>query len=161
VTRIDDADVIPLVEAQRTSFRTAGRGLLRSWPPSDALDVGGFVDLLSRRYGVLGTTRPDGRPHVAPVAFVVAKGALWVATVAGGRLRNLRRSPYASMVVMEGEGGEHRAILVEGPVALHDPSPDLRRLWEARMEEGVEWAAAFVELGPERVFSHAARASLR
>ena len=78
------------------------------------------------RYAVLATARGDGRAHAAPVAFVMADGSFWIATVQGLRLRNLRAIPWASVVVMDGdadedeEGTPHRALTAEGPVVLHD-----------------------------------------
>ncbi len=83
--------------------------------------------LSSQRYAVLATTRPDGRAHAAPVAFLLTGGAFRIATVRGARLRTLRHLPYAAIVIMEGEGGEHRAVLAEGPVTLHDQSAHLQR----------------------------------
>jgi nitroimidazol reductase NimA-like FMN-containing flavoprotein (pyridoxamine 5'-phosphate oxidase superfamily) len=100
---IDPADASALAELQRASYAGA-RGVKSSWPETDALDTDGIAELLGRRrYCVLATARPDGRAHAAPVAFVVAGGAFWFGTVKGLRLRNLRASPWASLVVMEGE----------------------------------------------------------
>jgi nitroimidazol reductase NimA-like FMN-containing flavoprotein (pyridoxamine 5'-phosphate oxidase superfamily) len=59
--------------------------------------------LLERqRYRVLGAGRADGRSQASPVAFVVSDGAFWIATDEELRLRNLRATPLASVVVMEG-----------------------------------------------------------
>ena len=119
---------------------------------------------------MLASSRPDGRPHAAPVAFVVAEGAFWFATVEGLRLRNLRSTPWAALVVMEGERDEddegeeapHRALTAEGPVVVHETDAlalafePLREAWLARHGRPPDWAAALVELRPQRVFSHAA-----
>jgi hypothetical protein len=145
-------------------------GALRSaWPEEQALDEAGLRSLLGRRrYCVLATAREDGRPHASPVAFLVARGAFWFGTVAGLRLRNLHAMPWASVVVMEGErdvdeegsGLPHRALTAEGPTTLHEGAArehafaPLRAAWLARHRSEPEWAAAFVELRPERLFSH-------
>jgi nitroimidazol reductase NimA-like FMN-containing flavoprotein (pyridoxamine 5'-phosphate oxidase superfamily) len=155
-------------ELQRASYERAGEGLRSSWPEERALDAAGIGALLDRhRYCVLATARRDGRAHAAPVAFVVHGAAFWFATVEGLRLRNLRARPWASIVVMEGdaEAGEarapHVALTAEGPVTLHgvDAYRRLETEWLRRHTGPPDWAAAFVELRPERLFSYdAARA---
>jgi PPOX class probable F420-dependent enzyme len=51
----------------------------------------------------LATVRPDGRPHLAPVWFVVVNGALWVGTGAGSvKVRNLRERPDATVALEDG-----------------------------------------------------------
>jgi nitroimidazol reductase NimA-like FMN-containing flavoprotein (pyridoxamine 5'-phosphate oxidase superfamily) len=113
--------------------------------------------LQERRYCVLATGRPDGRPQARPVGFTVVDGSFWIGTVAGRRLENLRGVPYASLVVMEGEQKEHRVVLAEGPVELHERMPENVELaWRAKHDSFPAWAAAFVKLQPERLFSYAA-----
>jgi hypothetical protein len=63
--------------------------------------------------------------------------------VAGARLRNVRRTPYTSLVVSEGGPGDHRAVMAEGPVEIHEDGVNLP-----------EWAVAMIELRPERLFSY-------
>jgi general stress protein 26 len=150
-----------LVEIQRRSYAAATASLKGSWPESDALDAAGIAALLGQhRYCVLATGRPDGRAHAAPVAFVAAEGALWFATVQGLRLRNLRATRWASLVVME--ESPHSALTAEGPVVLHEGEAferafePLRDPWLRRHGRAPDWAVALAELRPERVFSYAA-----
>jgi general stress protein 26 len=150
-----------LAEIQRRSYTAATLALKGSWPESQALDAAGIADLLGRhRYCVLATGRADGRAHAAPVAFVVAGGALWFATVNGLRLRNLRATRWASLVVMEEQ--PHTALTAEGPVVLHEGEAfarsfePIRATWIERHEHPPDWAVALAELRPERVFSYAA-----
>ena len=155
-------DLDALFEVQRRSYETARGGLRRSWPEAHALDregLGRFLDELV--YGVLATARADGRAHAAPVAFSFGGGAFWVGTVEGLRLRNLRATPWASLVLFDGQRGErHRALTAEGPVRLHEGAGfraarrQLDPTWVARHGSAPDWAAAFLELRPERVFSH-------
>lgn len=159
-------NVEPLLAVQRESYEAATRGLRAAWPETQALDAEGMAALLDAHpYCVLATARADGRAHAAPVAFVVAQGAFWIATVEGLRLRNLRANPWASLVVMEGDadegetGAPHRALTAEGPVALHDVEaayPPLEQIWLERHHDPPAWATAFAELRPQRLFSHAA-----
>ena len=111
-----------------------------------------------RRYCVLATTNADGHPRARPVGFVVCGTSFWVATVAGGRLTNVRRTPWASLVIEEGEHDDHRALIVDGPVDVVDTPPeDVIDAWEARLGSRGEWARAWLELRPERLLSHVAR----
>ena len=99
-----------------------------------------------------------GRPQARPVAFTRLPRAFWFGTVAGGRLRNLERTPWVSVVIADGEGDEHRAVAVDGPVTLHSEPPDgLLDLWEARFGSRAEWAVVWLELRPERLYSYDAR----
>ncbi|MGH3047411.1 MAG: pyridoxamine 5'-phosphate oxidase family protein [Gaiellaceae bacterium] len=160
-----DRDVDVLLEAQRRSYERAGEGLRRSWPPESALGADDLRSILAELvYGVLATARPDGRAHASPVAFSVDDGAFWVATVTGVRLRNLRAVPWASLVLSEGQrDGTHRALTAEGPVRLHEDAAfaaaraRLDEDWVARHGHAPSWATSFVELRPERLFSHRQR----
>ncbi len=153
--------ILSLIEIQARSYDRAGPGIRESYPMISAMDAPRLVEFLERkRYAVLASGGPDGQPHAAPVAFSVWAGAFWVATVAGARLRNLRARPYASIVITEGDvRAHHRAVIAEGPVKLHDAGdltavdPGLADQWRARHGALPTWAAALVELRPERVFS--------
>lgn len=157
---IDAEDAAALAELQRASYAN-GRGIKSSWPEGDALDADGIAEFLGRRrYCVLATGRKDGRPHAAPVAFVVHDSAFWFATVEGLRLRNLRATPWASLVVMENE--PHVALTAEGPVTVHEGEAfaaafePLGDEWLKRHDQAPDWAQALVRLSPERIFSYAA-----
>ena len=156
---------------QERSYAAASAGLLESYPRDRAMDASRLAAFLDgRRYAVLATSRPDGRPQAAPVAFVVADGAFWFASVAGARVRNLRARPYAAVVVMEGEGETHRAVIAEGPVTVYEAAghdrdegdPQVRRFlaeWTRRRGAVPAWAAAFIALRPQRLFSYDATLS--
>ncbi|HXV34526.1 MAG TPA: pyridoxamine 5'-phosphate oxidase family protein [Gaiellaceae bacterium] len=156
-----DADFDALLAAQGRSYRTAGEGLRRAWPEEDALDREGLRALLADvHYGVLATSRPDGRAHATPVAFSLEGGAFWIGSVEGRRLANLRALPWASLVVFDGGRGEHRALTAEGVVALHEgpaftaARARLDEAWVGRHGHPPDWASVLLELTPERVFSH-------
>ena len=151
-----------LLKIQEQSYDNAGGSIKRSWPARTAMDAETLAGFLERkRYAILATVRPDGRPQAAPVAFHVKDGAFWIATVAGARVRNLKATPHAALVISEGERGNHRAVRVEGPVTLHDEEAlaavrkKLDAAWEERQGGSLpEWAAAFIELSPESLYSY-------
>jgi general stress protein 26 len=154
---VTDADVHALTALQDRSYARAGAGLRGSWPRAQAMGAERLREFLeARSYGILATARPDGRPQAAPISFLVRDGGFWFATFAGARLRNLRANPYASFVVSDGEEGAHRAVMAEGAVHLHEPTGRLADEWAERHGSDPTWAAAFLELVPERVFSYAA-----
>ncbi len=151
-------DVEALVQLQQESFARAQRGLRGSWPPGSAMDaqeLGSFLD--AHRYCVLATVSPREHPVARPVAFTVVGARFWFATVAGPRLRNLEGTPWASIVVSEGDAGDHRAVAVDGPATItRVASEELLAVWEARHESRAEWAAAWVEIQPTRLISYSA-----
>lgn len=150
-----------LIAIQDRSYEQAGGSIRRSWPNKTAMDAQTLAGFLERkRYAILASVRPDGRPQAAPVAFHVKDGAFWIATVAGARVRNLHATPHAALVISEGERGNHRAVRVEGPVTLHEGDAlaavrkRLDAAWEERQGSAPEWAAAFIELRPETLYSY-------
>lgn len=80
------------------------------------------------RTGKLATIRPDGRPHVAPIWFVVEGDSLvfntWHTSV---KARNLRHSPRAALAV-DYQEPPYGYVLVEGTVAIVDDLPEVRRV---------------------------------
>jgi predicted nuclease with RNAse H fold len=152
-----------LVGLQQVSYERAEGALREAWPRERSMDASNLAAFLDEcRYCVLATTTPAGRPQSRPVGFAVCGGVFWFATVAGGRLRNLGRTPWASVVVMRGEGDSHRAVAVDGPVILHEQPPeDVLAIWERRFGARPAWASAWVELRPARLFSHAAEPAER
>jgi PPOX class probable F420-dependent enzyme len=149
---------VTLFAVQEASYRRAAGALTGSWPEAQAMDreaLDAFLE--ARRYCVLATALQDGRPQARPVAFTVRGDEIWFATVAGGRLRNLRRTPWVSVVVTEGDGDEHRAVAADGPVELSEPPEELLQRWEERFGSRAEWAVAWFRLRPERLFSYDAR----
>lgn len=78
-------------------------------------------------------------------------------TVAGSRLRNLEQTPWASIVIAEGDGSEHRAVTAGGTATITAaPSEEVLSNWAARHGSPADWAAAWFEIRPTRLVSHAA-----
>jgi hypothetical protein len=107
-------DVEGLVRVQEASYVRADGALRGSWPPESAMDADELSSFLDeRRYCILATTTADGHAQARPLGFAVVGESFWFATVAGGRLRNLRRTPWPSVVVADGEGERHRAVAAD------------------------------------------------
>lgn len=151
------AGVEALIRIQDASYARADQALHGSWPRESAMDAVELESFLDEHtYCVLATASPQSRAQARPVAFIVVHGSFWFATVRGGRLRNIDRTPWASMVVAEGQGESHRAVAADGPVLVAEPSEGLKDAWEDRIGSRADWAAAWFELIPERLFSYAA-----
>lgn len=80
------------------------------------------------RTGKLATIRPDGRPHVAPVWFIVENGDLvfntWHTSV---KARNLAADPRASLVV-DLQEPPYAYVMVEGRAEIVEDLAESRRV---------------------------------
>ncbi|MDT8307704.1 MAG: PPOX class F420-dependent oxidoreductase [Anaerolineae bacterium] len=84
------------------------------------------------RTGKLATVRPDGRPHVAPVWFVLDGDDVifttWHETV---KATNLEHDPRVALLVDE-EEPPFAFVLVEGVAEIDKQAPDMLR-WTTRL----------------------------
>jgi PPOX class probable F420-dependent enzyme len=86
--------------------------------------VGGLTDELrtflgERRYAVLATHDRDGGVHLTPVWFLFEDDRFWFASSSGSRkVRNVERTPSASVVVDAREPGRDRWVSASGLVEL-------------------------------------------
>ncbi len=100
------------------------------------------------RTGKLATVRPDGRPHVQPIWFVLDGDDLLFTTGATTvKGRNLRRDPRASLVV-DDEAPPFAYVRVDGSVEL---SEDLETM--------LDWSTRIARryMGPERAEEYGRR----
>ena len=94
------------------------------------------IDFISvgSRTGKLATASPAGKPHVAPVWFVVDGDDLVFTTgektVKG---RNLRANPQAALTVDVSEF-PYDFVVVRGSVSVHRQAPDMLE-WATRIAE--------------------------
>jgi nitroimidazol reductase NimA-like FMN-containing flavoprotein (pyridoxamine 5'-phosphate oxidase superfamily) len=152
-------DIDALIAIQEVSYQQPGSGLASSWPRDSAMGPDELRSFLEqRRYCVLATSNREGRPLARPVAFSVHGGSFWFATVRGARLANLERRPWVSVVIEEGDSGNHRAVALDGQVTLTDAPPnELLDAWDERHGSRADWAAAWFELRPQRLLSYTAQ----
>jgi hypothetical protein len=113
-----------LGELQDRSFARATGATAASYPPERRLSGAQLASYLDRRaFAVVGSARPDGRPHAAMSSYIRRGATFWLPAVAGSvRERNLRATPWLAMVIAEGDRGEHIAVLIEGPAEVIEPS---------------------------------------
>jgi hypothetical protein len=145
--------------AQQRTFATATAATRASYPPERRLSGSQLAAYLDRRaFAVVGTSRPDGRPHAALSSYVRRGASFWLPTVTGAvRERNLRGEPWLTMTVTEGDRDRHVAVLLEGPAGIVAP-PDVPD--DVRAAVPGDWATTWLRLTAERVLSYASPGAL-
>jgi hypothetical protein len=148
-----------LATLQARSFAQATAATASSYPPGRRLTGGQLAEYLDRRaFAVIGSRRPDGRPHAAISSFVRHGTAFWLPTVAGSvRERNVRHQPWLTLTVTEGDRGSHIAVLIEGPAGVV-PIPEV----PAGIRGAItgDWTAAWIRVNAERILSYASEGAL-
>ncbi|MEO6713861.1 MAG: pyridoxamine 5'-phosphate oxidase family protein [Mycobacteriales bacterium] len=147
-----------LVAVQSASFDRANDATRTSYPPERRMSGEQLVAYLDARlYAVVATTRADGRPHAALSAFARVDMQLWLPTVSGSaRSRNLARQPALSLVVSDGEGPDHAAVVIDGTadiVPVTGAPAEVDDAYAAKHGSSPEWASEWIVATPTRLFS--------
>jgi nitroimidazol reductase NimA-like FMN-containing flavoprotein (pyridoxamine 5'-phosphate oxidase superfamily) len=155
---VPDADALAALQA--ASFQAASAPTREAWPAERRMSGEQLRLVLERRtYAVVASTRPTQRPHATPAAFVWFDGQLWSPAVAGAvRARNVQATPWLSLVISEGEGDQHAAIVLEGParvVAAAEAPSALLEAATAKLPTVGQWASVWLVLRPARLLSYA------
>lgn len=150
-----------LAELQDRTFDGATAATARTYPPERRLTAQQLTTYLSRReYAVVGTARPDGRPHASMSMYIRSGSSFWLPAVAGSiRARNLRTHPWLTLVVAENDDETHIAVIAEGPaevVSLDDLPDDVRTAVDRQWAQVWDWVDVWIVLKTERVLSYAA-----
>lgn len=144
-----------LESIQDRTFASATAATAGSYPKERRLTANQLAAYLDRReFAVVGTTRPDGRPHAAISSYFRRDATFWLPTVDRSvRARNLRVHAWTTMVVTEGDHAGHTVVIIEGPaevVSRADLPPDVRSAVVG------DWAAVWIRVRAERLLSYAA-----
>lgn len=150
-----------LARIQEASFARASEATRRSFPAERRMDGPALTSFLTEhRYGVLATTRPDGRPQAAPVGYALVGTRFVIASLPeAARVRNLRAQPHASLVVSEGEDEAHAVVIAEGTALLLEPAAtpiEMREPFRAPDGSLPAWVGVLIAIHPERLLSYAA-----
>jgi len=139
---------------QDRSFARATAATAVSYPPERRLSAAQLVSYLDRRtFAVVGSARADGRPHAAMSVYVRRGVTFWLPTMAGSvRERNLRGTPWLTMVIAEGDHPVHIAVLIEGPAEVVEP-PQVPG--DVRAAATSDWVSTWIRLTAERLLSYA------
>ncbi len=88
--------------------------------------------LTGTRTGKLATVRADGRPHAAPVWFLLdGEDIVFTTWHESVKARNIRHNPQVSFVV-DDDTPPFACVIVEGPAVLED-NPDALKQWATRI----------------------------
>ncbi|WP_432875535.1 pyridoxamine 5'-phosphate oxidase family protein [Kribbella sp. CA-245084] len=150
-----------LAALQDRTFAHATAATASTYPPERRLTAEQLTRYLSRReYAVVGTSRPDGRPHASMSMYVRSGTDFWLPAVAGSiRARNLTKNPWLTMVIAENDDETHVAVIAEGPadvVPLDDVSGDVRAAVDQNWPGVWKWVNVWIVLRTERLLSYAA-----
>jgi len=150
-----------LAELQDRTFEHATAATASTYPPERRLTAEQLTGYLSRReYAVVGTSRPDGRPHASMSMYIRSGTDFWLPAVAGSiRARNLEKNPWLTMVIAENDDETHVAVIAEGPadvVPLDDVSDDVRAAVDQHWPGVWKWVNVWIVLRTERLLSYAA-----
>ena len=139
---------------QDRTFARATAATAVSYPPERRLSAAQLASYLDRRaFAVVGSTRGNGRPHAAMSVYVRRGVTFWLPTMAGSvRERNLRGTPWLTMVIAEGDHPVHIAVIVEGPAEVAAP-PQVPEDVQAAVAG--DWASTWIRLTAERLLSYA------
>jgi general stress protein 26 len=143
-----------LAAVQERTFAGATRATASSYPPERRLSARQLAAYLDRRtFAVIGSCRPDGRPHAAMSSYIRRGREFWLPTVRGSvREHNVRAQPWLTMTITEGDRNAHVVVLMEGAASVVAP---------ANVPADVlttvtgDWAATWIRLTAERLLSYA------
>jgi len=143
-----------LGDLQDLTFARATAATAISYPPERRLSAAQLASYLDRRvFAVVGSTRADGRPHAAMSVYVRRGTTFWLPTMAGSlRERNLRRTPWLTMVIAEGDHPVHIAVIAEGPAEILTPQQVPA---DVRAAVTGDWVSEWICLTAERLLSYA------
>lgn len=143
-----------LDELQNQTFLRATAVTRDAYPPERRMTgvrLSGYLD--RRVFGVVSSTRLDGRPHAALTSYVRRGTNFWMPTVAGAvRQTNVRHEPWLVLVIAEGDRSEHVAVIVEGPCSVV-AKPDVPSDVAATAPE--TWVSKWLRLDATRLISFA------
>ena len=144
---------------QIQTFARSTTATASSYPPERRLSAPQLASYLDRRaFAVVSSTRADGRPHTAISSYIRRGTTFWLPTVAGSvRERNLRGTPWLTMVIAEGDHGEHVVVILEGPAEVVAPAGvpgDVRSAAQG------DWVKAWIRLEAQRLLSYAAESAM-
>lgn len=79
----------------------------------------------------LATVRPDGRPHLVPIWFVVDAGRWYICTGPESvKARNLQANPRVALALEDGD----QPLVVEGTARRVTPSPAVVRKFKDKFD---------------------------
>ncbi|MCC6612605.1 MAG: PPOX class F420-dependent oxidoreductase [Anaerolineae bacterium] len=106
------------------------------------------------RCGKLATVRPDGRPHVVPIWFIVdGEDLIFTSGPASVKVRNIEHNPHVAICV-DDDAVPYHYVSLEGQVSLVSSDVEDCRRWATRIggrymgaDRAAEFGDKFAEAG--------------
>ena len=118
-----------------------------SYPPERRLSTAQLASACLHR----GRLHPRQRPPAALSLYIRRGVTFWLPTMAGSvRERNLRGTPWLTMVIAEGDHPEHIAVIIEGAAEVVAP-PQVPS--DVRATVTGDWVSTWIRLTAERLLS--------
>ena len=96
----------------------------------------------SERNVWVATVRPDGRPHLAPVWFVVSDGKWYVVTSPDSiKARNLQHNARIALALEDGDS----PYVVEGEAQAVIPSDEVVQLFKQKYDWDIETDSVYTQ----------------
>jgi nitroimidazol reductase NimA-like FMN-containing flavoprotein (pyridoxamine 5'-phosphate oxidase superfamily) len=84
-------------------------------------------------------TSHGGIPHVKPVSYIFEDGLFLIATDYKTRMyKNVLANPHAAITIDVYHHGSHKAVLVQGKIAIVDDGDEFARIFK-KFHEKFEW----------------------
>ena len=143
---------------QEQTFAGATRATAGSYPPGRRLSARQLGDDLDRRaVAVIGSCRPDGRPHAAMSACIRRGREFWLPAAGGSvRERNVRARPWPTMTITAGDRDAHVVVLAEGSASVVPAGVPA----EVRAAVTGGWVVTWIRLTAERLLSYASEGAV-
>jgi PPOX class probable F420-dependent enzyme len=91
----------------------------------------------------VATVRPDGRPHLVPIWFVVDAGRWYICTAPGSvKARNLEANPQAALALEDGD----QPYVVEGRARPVPPTASVVARFKAKYDWDITGDAQYSQL---------------
>lgn len=91
----------------------------------------------------LATVRPDGRPHLVPIWFVVVDGRWYICTAPDSvKARNLRANPQVMAALEDG----NQPYVIEGVAQPVTPSPAVLQSFQAKYDWALDTDAHYTQV---------------
>ncbi len=149
---MDDSD---LDQIQQRTFAGATQTTRTAYPQERQLRGRRLTRYLDKRsIAVISSVRADGRPHSALSSYIRLGSAFWLPTMAGAiRTAHLRAQPWLVLVIAEGDGAEHVAVIIEGEGRVIAAGAEVPAAAAAAFPR--PWVASWLRLDPQRLLSYA------
>jgi F420H(2)-dependent biliverdin reductase len=109
----------------------------------DALSAAAANRLEEAKNVWMATVRPDGRPHMVPIWFVVGADCWYICTAPGSvKARNLSRNPHIALALEDGTD----PYIVEGEARPAEPTAEVIAKFQAKYDWNIATETEYTQV---------------